>query len=150
MPHDYDPEWDYVINRRPDKAVKLAINATLNSFLISALLQELSLAVPTIYYVKNLASEGVVARYISGTRDEPVIVVDDSSLNKLCRKRQCSLQDEVEITILHELGHAYLDAALTEEERENLPDEEDLVERFAQRAWLGDVEGAVKILTSGT
>jgi len=50
------------------------------------------------------------------------------------------------LSVLHELGHAYLDGALTEDERWELENEEGLVEGFARQADSGEFEKALQSL----
>lgn len=137
MTSDYDPEWDYQIDKRPSAEVVAAVRAALQHY--AAVFAELELDTPQVYYVKGLGPH--LARYVSGTRNSPVIVLDAKGVIRTAKKYGVDLKDGVESTILHEVGHAYLDSVEVEVE-----DEEDLVEHFAETAWRGFYDEAVVLL----
>jgi hypothetical protein len=137
MTSDYDPEWDYQIDKKPSAEVVAAVRATLQRY--AAVFSELDLDTPQVYYVRGLGPH--LARYVSGTRDSPVIVLDAKGVIRTAKKYRVGLEDGVESTILHEVGHAYLDSVEAEVE-----DEEELVERFAKTAWRGFYDEAVALL----
>jgi hypothetical protein len=76
-----------------------------------------------------------VALYINGTANHPVVLVDPEYP-----------EEELRLSVLHELGHAYIDGALTDEERDDLDDEEELVEGFARRVESWGFEDALQTL----
>ena len=143
--HDYDPEWDYELDKKPAAAVVAAVKGLLNRCEFKFVLKSLGLDKPAVYYVKGLKGD-VLARYIDGTRDTPVIVVDAKAITSTSAKYGVVLDDGVESTIMHELGHAYLDSACDEDSKPE--DEEEIVEEFARLFWRGFVATAIKHLTS--
>ena len=140
MSHDYNPEWDYDLDNSPPKDVVEAVRVVLER--LADVFSELGLDRPQIHFVKGL--KRYLAKYINGTRNEPVVVVDARVTKKTAARCGVSLYDGVESTIMHEIGHAYLDAALEEDAHPD--DEEEVVEHFAKLIWEGYVEDAIEEL----
>lgn len=83
------------------------------------------------FFFADLSQLSHVARYINGTPSAPLVALDPSAYRDLWGS---GLLVAVRHTILHELGHAYLDSAGTSTHDEA---EEETVERFAR---TGDFE----------
>ena len=140
MSHDYDPSWDYEVRTRPLAAVKQEVRAA-NS-LVAAFAELLGLPAPMFHYVADTGDH--LARYVNGTADAPVIVLNDKAIAATARTHRVPLRTAVESTLLHEMGHAYVDSAGMAWEWD---DEEEIVE--APALWFfqtGDIEGAARLL----
>lgn len=122
--HDYDPEWDYEIETNQEKVnqIKQIIKQQLPS-IQEYVKQKLNVPTFQIHFVKDL--EGDVARYVDGTYDDPVVLIDaDAHLQGT--EDISHLTHEIITSIVHELAHAY------EEMREEDHDE-DFAEGEGQR-----------------
>jgi hypothetical protein len=140
MAHDYDPEWDYEVRKRPLAAVKAQVAASLP--LVAEFAALLGLAPPVIHYVANL--EDHLARYINGTAPDPVLVLDDRGIAATAKEYGVRLRDGVESTLLHEMGHAYVDSVGMAWAWD---DEEEIVEKPARIFFrTGDIEAAAQFL----
>jgi hypothetical protein len=140
MSHDYDPEWDYEVRKRPLPAVKAQVEAAKS--LVAAFSELLGLAPPTYHYVADTGDH--LARYVNGTATAPVVVVNDKALAASSRAHGVPLRVAVESTLLHEVGHVYIDSVGMAWEWD---DEEEIVEAPAR--WFfrrGDIEGAANLL----
>ena len=149
MSHDYRPEWDYEVDRRPLKAVRDLVDLYLFDDSVATsrgahgeVLRELGIERPTVHYVTGLAEGKHLAKFVSGTSSAPVIVVDTRAMRAAEREYGVSLDTVVESTLLHEYGHAFVESVGAE-----LDDEEGVVERFAHYVWeTRDYEGGVRDL----
>jgi hypothetical protein len=105
---------------------------------------------PVFTFCADLEGKAV-GMYVSGTYNAPVILVDAELIKaesiKLCAEmggdETTDFYHGIRGTLIHELGHAYLeDSGLRTPEHD-----EDVVESFTRRYGLeGDVEGAVNLL----
>lgn len=138
MSHDYDPSWDYDLDDKPVVAVAAAVEAAKGELENTA--KALSLGAPTIYFVKGL-DQNHLARYVSGTGDEPVFVVDAQVIARAAVKYKLSLETAVVPTLKHELAHAYLETVGVESE-----EMEEIVESFAEICWKQGDEAGVEWL----
>jgi len=148
MPHEYDPEWDYELDENPNKAVQRLVDKYLkrHGFIFDALHFD---EPPRVHFVTDLGGSHV-ARYINGTRNMPVIVIDIPALLDAAKEYGVEMEDAVEPTLLHEYGHAYMDATGYHEEMSE-DEEEDRVEAFAHTYWMtGDINEALKQLPGTT
>lgn len=125
--HDYNPEWDYTIDKRPDPAVVAAVARAQAELGLAA--SSLGLGEARIYYVKGL-DRGHLARYVNGTDAEPVFVLDSRQLVRAAAKYELDMDTALVPTLKHELAHAYLESAGVESE-----EAEEVVERFASICW---------------
>jgi len=78
----------------------------------------------SIHYA-DLSESDHLARYVNGTSEAPVLVVDDKGIVRAAKKARLSIPAVVETTLVHEMGHAYVDSVGLSGE---LDDEETLVE----------------------
>lgn len=145
MAHDYDPEWDYGLDPNPDPRVKRLVARFLKEH--RKLLDAMDLLKPTVYYVANLGDD--LAKYIDGTREDLVVVMDAPGIVETAGEHGAGLEDAVETTLLHEYAHAYFDAT-GENEEMDLGDEEALAEEFTHEYWSRrDVGSAMEVLKRG-
>ena len=87
--HDYDPEWDYQLDTRPSKKFMKIFENAANDITSKhmALFQECFTAFRIVFCKWQ---DEALARFISGTCSEPVIVVSLSD----CVKIQKELKDD--------------------------------------------------------
>jgi hypothetical protein len=132
----------HVVRARPD------LQALLDGVVAdqAQLVAVLGLVLPTVVLVSGLHPQ--VARYVSGSAlrgHKPIILLDYPLIAKAAQQFGFDLTDELEATILHELGHGYLD--LQGVLGADPTDEEDLVEVFASFYQRGrDSQGALALL----
>jgi hypothetical protein len=140
MSHDYDPNWDYEVRMRPLPAVKAQVEAAKS--LVAMFSALLGLAPPTYHYVADTGDH--LARYVNGTATAPVVVVNDKMIAATAKRYGVPMRTAVESTLLHEMGHAYVDSVGMAWEWD---DEEEIVEAPARAFFRnGDIEGAAQFL----
>ena len=124
--HDYDPEWDFVLRKKPAPSVVKAVAAF--SEAVADMADMLGLG-PVGFHYADLSEQNHLARYVNGTSEAPVIVVDDRGIERAAKASRLSVAAAVQTTLVHELGHAYVDSVGLSGE---LDDEEALVESGAR------------------
>jgi len=124
--HDYDPEWDFELRKKPAASVAEAVAAFRDP--LTDLSSLLGLGSVSIHYA-DLSESGHLARYVNGTSEAPVLVMDDKGIVRAAKKARLSIPAVVETTLVHEMGHAYVDSVGLSGE---LDDEEDIVESAAR------------------
>jgi hypothetical protein len=146
--HEYSPEWDYEIDEEPlDDVVKL-VDQVLKLHEQEGVFLGLELRPAHVFYVTGLEEERHLAKYISGTSEDPFIVLDLRYLEATAFEYGVRLLDEVESTLLHEYGHAYMEATGRHDEM-SAAREERIVEKFAKTYWkTRDLKKAIKVLVS--
>jgi hypothetical protein len=123
--HDYDPAWDYQLERRPDQELK-GITEAARADLTRTLLPRLGIfAGFDVHFVKHL--RGRLGRYVDGTVSRPAVVLCLKAIRDACDEYGLDYELGVVTTIVHELGHAV-------QESKGLPPNEAEAEAFA-RAW---------------
>jgi hypothetical protein len=129
LPHDYNPEWDFTLDKRAPKQVKETVVRRMTH--VQDYLEALGVGHATVHFVVGFQDDrGHVARYINGTSSAPVFVFN-------ARAHVNAASDEVEVSLLHEAGHAYFDSrGLSGEDPEG---EEAAVEEAAR--WLVERPG---------
>lgn len=143
--HDYDPSWDYDLDEEPLEDVKRLVNRFIMEH--EPVFKALKMPAPHVFYVTGLDEGEHLAKFVSGTSSDPFIVVDSRYLDEQADKFNVHLEDAVESTLLHEYGHAYLEAT-GEHEGIGESKEERLVEKFAKTYWkTRDLKKAVKVLS---
>lgn len=141
MSHDYDPAWDYEVDESPDESAVRLVDALLARH--ANTIEHLGLEEPKIYYIKKLDDH--LARYVAGTSSMPVIVVDIKKIRQSAKRHRVDTETAFESTLLHELGHAYVDSIGEGDGAHE--DEEEIVEDFAHEVWRsGDYEFAKRIM----
>lgn len=142
--HDYDPSWDYDLDENPLDEVKRLVDRFLREH--KEVFKALKMQTPHVFYVTGLDEGKHLAKYVSGTAADPFIVLDTRYLDDQADTFNVHLEDAVESTLLHEYGHAYLEAT-GEHEEMGERQEERLVEKFAKTYWkTRDLKKAVKVL----
>lgn len=146
--HEYDPSWDYQEDEAPLPAVVELVDRALQLHEQEGVFRELQLLPAHVFYVTGLEGEGHVARYASGTSSDPFIVLDSRHLDDVAREYGVRLWDAVESTLLHEYGHAYMEATGRREDLDP-DDEERIVEKFAKTYWkTRSLKKAIKVLSA--
>lgn len=128
MTHNYDPSWDYDLDPRPHPETARHVATILARY--TDLWAAMKLAAPRVYFVRRLKPH--LARYVNGTTSQPVIVVDAAAHVRSARRYGVDLYDAVLGTLLHEVGHAYVETTGLELDSDT---EEEIVERFAHTTW---------------
>jgi hypothetical protein len=140
MASEYDPNWDYEVRKRPLPAVKAQVEAARS--LVAMFSELLGLEPPEIHYVADTGDH--LARYVNGTATSPVVVVNDKMISATAKRYGVPMHTAVESTLLHEMGHAYVDSVGMSGEWD---DEEEIVEAPARAFFRnGDIEGAANLL----
>lgn len=117
--NDYNPDWDYEPHPNPPpKLVELVKRIIVD---LKKLTSALKLGNIRVSYIINDGEESL-ARYISGTYENPYVVIsiDNFSPSK-------NIGRDLEMTIVHELVHAYLESRGLDTSEHN----EDVVEEAA-------------------
>ena len=112
---------------RPSKAQQHASSEALRAS--SDFWRAVGLRIPRILYVQRIGKNHV-ARFVSGTSGEPFILLS----------RKLKDYDEIEISIFHELVHAFYESSVSEEERLAPQQEEVVAESFAQLLWSRSID----------
>lgn len=146
MSHDYDPSWDYPVVELSDlegfsDAEKKAIETVIERVrkdLVPALTfnekHEIDVFFSEHMGLHGAAGSEVMAIYCNGTQSRPVVGFDLQLLRDLCHEEGLNFMHQFEISLAHELGHAYQESAGLDDDHEHGFDEDD-AEEFA-RAWV--------------
>lgn len=128
--HGWEPGDDgYVPQSRPSAAIIKATATALREVEDLAVELGLPYRAITICFAVDLPDE--IGKYINGTGSTgPAILLDGPKLMRASRELHVPLYDAVFSTLVHELGHAAIDAAGIELPYE---EEEPIVEAFTQR-----------------
>lgn len=100
---DYNPEWDYDIHKNPNSKIVKLVDSIVKD--LKKLTNFLKLGNIRVAYIKD-NNEDAIARYINGTYLNPYIVLNIDVLSKL----SSNIGRDLEMTIVHELIHAYLES----------------------------------------
>lgn len=121
MSHDYDPNWDY-------PCVDLHAITVLNDLERQGISNAIRLAAEKlapvlgfdegfeVFFVEPLGLSNVqsddiaVAVYCNGTQSRPVVGFDLASMHEVCMEEGLGLVHQFELSLAHELGHAYQEA----------------------------------------
>jgi hypothetical protein len=125
--HDYDPEWDYDLDRRPPKRVKEIVEHFWPTILQIA--QGMELDSVSYYFIRE--KDNHLARYISGTSPDVVMVVNARAHTRGLPPG-VELEDAIFGTLVHELAHGYVESLGIDVDHDS---EELLVEQFAFQTW---------------
>jgi hypothetical protein len=120
--HDYNPNWDYKIDTIPDKSLVLISEEVMND-INQKLIPEIGMGKAKVAYIKN-DKTNAIARYIFGTAPYPVFVINLEAISREVEENGGNIGREIEMTLVHELGHAIQDWM-------NIEMEEDQAEEFA-------------------
>lgn len=122
MSHDYDPCWDYPVIELDDvQGLNEFVKKRVNDIIAEA---EYTLAPAMglkegfdVFFVEpmGLSSfsqlKSAVAVYCNGTSSRPVIGFDLTHMAEVCEEDGIDLVKQIEVSLAHELGHAYQEAA---------------------------------------
>ena len=126
---EYHPSWDYAPNEDPNL---MSMEAYESAFVpAQKLATEMGMGSIMLVFIEGDGVENHVARYINGTSSSPIFVLADKAED----------ESEAVLTLFHELGHAYVDAAGAE-----IENEEEVVEEFAHLAYMEGAEKAIAYL----
>jgi len=152
--HDYQPEWDY-------STIEIHEVACLNDFEKSRVLEiiadtktQLAPALGfddfDVFFVEHMGLAGnghredAVAIYCDGTSSRPVIGVDMELMQELCLETNGDVLTQFEVSLAHELAHAFQETLGLDHGHPNGFDEDD-AERFA-RHWVDQREALLGVL----
>jgi hypothetical protein len=124
--NDYDVNWEYSVDKQPNQKVKQLVDLILKE--TKKLQDVLKFKKVTISYVSNKDEKNNLARYISGTMDYPHFVLYSKSIAYWANKYKMNLGVAVELTLIHEFGHAYLEMCGINP----IDHDENVVEEFAK------------------
>lgn len=111
--------------QRPPKGWRKIIEGLLSRN--AALWRALGLKRPRVAFLKGIEEKGI-AVYIAGTMDYPVIGIDIARHLALAAEEDINPVTGVEMSIVHEAGHAYLETCGID----TFDQEEEAVEEFAR------------------
>lgn len=129
--HDYQPDWDYATVSEFAGEVRNMLLSVMKD-IESDVLPAMGIEASVVFVVESGAFNDCVGKYVNATSSCPFIGIDLSLIEREVRRED--FRDEVVLTLVHELGHAYLDKRGVDEDGGNV-DCEDAVETFA-RAYL--------------
>jgi len=127
--HDYNPEWDYevVAPSDADAATLAAVAAEIGR----RLLPEMGFRDAVVFCVEDGSLGDPMARYVVGTSSCPMIAVDLEGVRDAALAGN-GFEAELHATLAHELGHAYVDARVSDDTHDIYEvEEESAVEDFA-------------------
>jgi len=131
-PHDYDPIWDYEEETRPKRKMMRIFEQAAQDILSNHMSNFEDLFTRfRIAFVKDI---GGLARFASGTSQEPVILIDLKQCVAIQRelKNDFTMYQVAITTLMHELKHAMQEAEGREDEMESEELEND-AESFGMR-----------------
>ena len=137
--HDYDPAWDYVVVELASLAEIDAFERTRIGEIVSKVKADLAPALGLsdfdVFFVEPAGIHGgqSVAVFCSGTSSHPVVGFDLTAMKQGCEEEAISFLHQFEISLAHELAHAYQESIGLDHEHEEGFDEDD-AETFA-RNW---------------
>lgn len=156
MSHDYDPSWDYPLAELSDiedlsDADKKAIEAVIlriRSDLVPALTfnkeNEIVVFFSEPMGLHGAAGSEVMAIYCNGTQSRPVVGFDLQLMRDFCSENNLNFIQQFEVSLAHELAHAYQESAGLDDDHANGFDEDD-AEAFGV-AWTDYREIALWLL----
>lgn len=107
--HDYDASWDYEIDEHPEKSNLLPIVKSVVEEINKKILPH----VPEINGIKIQyiieEDKEIVARYINGTGNNPVFVLDLQNISQSAKEYGVNVGTDLSTTLVHELAHAIQD-----------------------------------------
>lgn len=153
MSHDYDPNWDYPVveidhpclelSDSTQTALKKCITEARESLLP---LMNFSEGMDVFFVEPGGLGLGVIAIYCIGTYSKPVVGFDIDAIQSLCKEEGMGFITQFELSLSHELGHAYQESVGLNENHKRGFNEED-AEEFA-RCWVDEGVVRVDVLSS--
>lgn len=154
--HDYEPSWDYPVVEldtfREDLGELVCQDIeTIIKKTKEKLLPLMGFEGAKVFFVEQCGfgaprqgQDPPVAVYCNGTASLPVVGLDLYSLQWFSEKYECDFLRQVEISLVHELGHAYQESCGLDDDHEDGFDEDD-AEEFA-RDWVDTGEANLRLL----
>ena len=108
--HDYNPSWDYNIDINSDQKIVIFVENYLQN-LRNKLLIEIDIIknIKVGFITKKNNKDGMLGVYINGTKCYPVILLNIQNIQNAINEYDADLETQLEMSILHELGHAIQD-----------------------------------------
>lgn len=129
--HDYRPDWDYEIDESVSEPDLKALHEILHE-IEECVLPALDINGVMIFVMKSDDLESPVGLYVNGTASFPCIGIDLSHIRR-CNGSEGEFRVQLCMTLVHELGHAFVATnGCEEKDQEDLSDEEVIVEDFAE------------------
>lgn len=141
MSHDYEPNWDYPCIDLADVADLSASERAIVTGIVERVRRDLAPSLGfdqgfEVFYAETLGmsgdGHGVFGIYCNGTNSRPVVGFELSLLKYECESRGLDFSHQFEVTLAHELAHAYQESCGLNHEHEGGFDE-DGAEAFAVR-----------------
>lgn len=127
--HDYDPSWDYELDI-PHEHLK-SILAKIETKLKNDLLPAMGIPKYKLFFTPEMGIHGgAVGVYCNGTYGCPIIGLDLHVIEDNCSTEH-EVATQIEMTIVHELAHAYQESIGVEHARDHAG-HEDEAESFAR------------------
>jgi hypothetical protein len=140
-PVEWAQEAGYDVVARPDPGVKARVSRFLNDDDYHRELRlALGLGAVGAAFVRGLGEH--MARYANGTAPAAFFLLDVRAIKSQAKRCNVPLSLAVETTLLHEYAHAHFDGRGADLDPD---DEEVLAERFAQEAYAGYAEAAIRL-----
>lgn len=123
MSHDYDANWDYEAVDLDDvedigTAIKLQIVAVVAKVRekLAPLIGDAEFCSFEVFFVQEMGlhhdvGDENVAIYVNGTASRPVVGFDLALMARCCEAEGLNLVHQFELSLAHELGHAYQESA---------------------------------------
>lgn len=115
--HNYDPNWDYEEDTNTDQEIVQFINNFINEIKRDLLPKIEIIKDIKVAYIKD--QNDTLSRYIDGTSPYAVIVIDIENIKEGIKRYGGQIGDAIEMTILHEIGHAAEDVSELEYDEQN-------------------------------
>lgn len=136
MSHDYDPNWDYPCIELQEIEDLTPCDRVEIERVIERAKQELAPAMGfdegfEVFFAEYLGrssgdpADFPVAVYCNGTSSRPVVGFDLALMRDVCVQEGLGLSRQFELSLAHELGHAYQEACGQDHEHEDGFDEDD-------------------------
>lgn len=125
--HDYNPSWDYEEDPNvDDKMVDFAFQ--IKNDIEKNILPEIKMFKKITIYLGKIPRNVLGIKFVNGTHAEPVFVLDAQHILKGMKKYKVDMEEAIESTIMHELGHA-IQGYIGKDE--HTPEAEKQAEKFA-------------------
>ena len=141
MSHDYSPDWDYPVEELTSFTCLSEAEKQIVNDVVDRVKDELATQMGfeeglEVFFVARggLGDQGNrVGLFCSGTSSRPVLGVDLELLKSSCLEKDASFEQELTVTLAHEMGHAYQESVGLEM-HDAQDSHEDEAEAFA-RIW---------------
>ena len=134
---EYHPLWDYESEEEPDERIVGLVKEFFPE--LRRLAKRLGLADPTIYFYEPEEKSSPVGKCVWSLPNNVVIFLLNTG------SHVGHPDEEVSLTLLHELGHRYIES-LSEEDYVGLADGEEVAVELFAREYLRDADAAIEKL----